>query len=229
MPHRRILCIWFPRLGAERLLRLEQQMAEAPFAVVHDHAQRQVLWSLSPAANAMGLQRGQLLRDAQAMCPALRTRRRNLHAERRFLRTLGRWAGKFSPWVALEDPDSLMLDITGCAHLFGGEGALSDQIITECTAIGLSAQIGLADTKGAAWALAHYGKGSTAHDRSGDAIDQEARARPAHARPNATACPRICGHRAPGKRPTPIILPLLAAFIAPCASCLWPHCGSPRL
>jgi len=176
MPHRRILCIWFPRLGAERLLRLEQQMTEVPFAVVHDHAQRQVLCSLSPAANAMGLQRGQLLRDAQAMCPALRTRRRNPHAERRFLRTLGRWAGKFSPWVALEDPDSLMLDITGCAHLFGGEQALIGHLNTDCNALGLSTQIGLADTKGAAWALAHYGKGSAPHERSGDAIDQEARA-----------------------------------------------------
>ncbi len=176
MPHRRIMCIWFPRLGAERLLRLERQTTEAPFAVVQDDAQRQVLWSLCTAASTMGLQRGQPLRDAQAMCPSLRTRRRNPHAERQFLRTLGRWAGKFSPWVALEDPDSLMLDITGCAHLFGGEQALIGQLTTDCNALGLSTHIGLADTKGAAWALAHYGKGSAPADRSGDAIDQEARA-----------------------------------------------------
>ena len=176
MPHRRIVCIWFPRLGAQRLLRLEQQITEAPFAVVHDQAQRQVLWSLCPAASTMGLKRGQPLRDAQAMCPALRTRRRNPHAETRFLRTLGRWAGKFSPWAALEDPDSLILDITGCAHLFGGEEALIEQITADCATLGLSTHIGLADTKGAAWALAHYGKGSPAHNRSGDAIDQEARA-----------------------------------------------------
>ncbi|MDG1424924.1 MAG: DNA polymerase Y family protein [Paracoccaceae bacterium] len=199
MPHRRIMCIWFPRLGAERLLRLERQTIEAPFAVVQDDAQRQVLWSLCAAASIMGLQRGQPLRDAQAMCPSLRTRRRNLHAEQRFLRTLGRWAGKFSPWVALEDPDSLMMDITGCAHLFGGEGALTDQMITECTALGLNAQIGLADTKGAAWALAHYGKGSAPHDRSGDAIDQEARAtrsRAAKRRRRSPDMPPEAGDRA---------------------------------
>lgn len=176
MPHRRIVCIWFPRLGAQRLLRLERRTTEAPFAVVYDQAQQQVLWSLCPAASAMGLRRGQPLRDAQAMCPTLRSQRRNLHAENRFLRTVGRWVGKFSPWVALESPDSLILDITGCAHLFGGEHRLIEQIVTDCSALGLSTQIGLADTKGAAWALAHYHQNSSAHNRSGDAIDQEARA-----------------------------------------------------
>jgi protein ImuB len=97
-------------------------------------------------------------------------------AEERFLEVLRRWAGKFSPWVASEGSAGLVVDLTGCAHLFGGEEALMQVVQDDCTDMGLAVQMGLADTRGAAWALARYaGQGVQAH-RSGDAIDQEARA-----------------------------------------------------
>lgn len=176
MPHRRILSFWFPRLGAERLLRREEGARDRPFAVVRDTGQMQVLSSLSASAEAAGLVRGQPLRDAQAVCPELVTRLRNPQAEAAFLGVLARWAGRFSPWVAEEPPAGLMLDLTGCAHLFGGEDRLLAQAQAECEAVGLTLCAGIADTVGAAWALARYAGRAQAAHRSGDAIDQEARA-----------------------------------------------------
>jgi protein ImuB len=174
MPHRRILSLWFPRLAAECALRLERGRREGPFAIVADRANMQVLVSLSAAAEAEGLTRGQPLRDAQAMCPALLTRPANPVAEAAFLSTLRRWTGKYSPWVAEEAPGALVVDLTGCAHLFGGEAALLDQIAADCNDLGLTVHAGIADTLGAAWALARYAGQPAPAARSGDAIDQEA-------------------------------------------------------
>lgn len=181
MPNRRILSLWFPRLAAERLLRLERNALELPFAVVETRGNAQVLASLCPRASAFGVTQGQPLRDAQAMCPDLLTRLANPYAEAQFLSALRRWAGKFSPWVAEEPPASLVVDLTGCAHLFGGEEALLHQIAEDCADLGLTVQTGIADTVGAAWALARYAGQPALMTRSGDAIDQEAYATRARA------------------------------------------------
>ncbi len=176
MPQRRILSLWFPRLAAERVLRFERQGLGGPLAVVRETGNMQVLASLTREAEAAGVRPGQPLRDACAMCPALVTRPEDAPAEAAFLTALRRWAGKFSPWVAEEPPASLIVDLTGCAHLFGGEAVLVAEAEADCADLGLSVRTGIADTAGAAWALARFAGEAAAAVRSGDAIDQEARA-----------------------------------------------------
>jgi protein ImuB len=183
MPRRRALSLWFPRLAAERLLRRDPAAPSAPFAVVAEEARVQRLASLSAEAEVAGLIRGQPLRDARAMCPALLTRPADPLAEAAFLSALRRWAGRFSPWVAEEPPEALLLDITGCAHLFGGEAVLLTQLVQECADLGLSVRAAVADTPGAAWAVARYGGHRPLHPLSGDAVRQEARATRARAAP----------------------------------------------
>jgi protein ImuB len=176
---RRILSLWFPRLAAERVLRHARGGAAGlagPLAVVADRAGAQVIVSLSAAAEAAGLAVGQPLRDATAMCPTLVTAPADPVAEGAFLTGLRRWAGKFSPWVAEEPPAGLVVDLTGCAHLFGGEAALLAQVETECEALGLSLRAAIADTPGAAWALSRHAGRGVQVARTGDAIQQEAHA-----------------------------------------------------
>ncbi|SLN62667.1 DNA polymerase IV [Falsiruegeria litorea R37] len=181
MSNRRILSLWFPRLGAERLVRAARGLHEGPLAVVEEQSNMQVITALNLAAQQAGLRVGQPVRDAHAMCGGLITRIRNVPAEAAFLTALRRWAGKFSPWVAEEAPDALVVDLSGCAHLFGGEPALLDVIQTDCADMGLSVQMGIAETLGAAWALARFAGQEVGSDRSGDAISQEARATRARA------------------------------------------------
>ncbi|RMH42618.1 MAG: DNA polymerase Y family protein [Alphaproteobacteria bacterium] len=180
MPARRILSLWFPRLAVERILRREGAQ-DMPMAVVREVGNLRLLTALSPAAEAAGLRRGQPLRDALALCPGLVTRPADPVAEAAFLNAVCRWASRFSPWVAEDAPDGLLLDITGCAHLFGGEEAMLTRIIDECAALGLSALGGIADTVGAAWALAHHTGGRPTSWRTGDAIAADARATRARA------------------------------------------------
>jgi len=163
-------------MAAERVLRVERGSVGAALAVVRDTGNTQVLSSLSEEASAAGLMRDQPLRDARAMCPELTTRLSNSEVEAAFLHALGRWAGQFSPWIAVAPPEGIHADITGCAHLFGGEEALLAKVEADCARLRLTVQTGIADTLGAAWALARYAGQSGAQARSGDAIDQEAHA-----------------------------------------------------
>jgi protein ImuB len=176
MPQRRILSLWFPRLAAERVLRAEPQLAEQPLAVVAEVRGALMLASLDAAAEAAGLRRGMALGDARAVCPGLVTRPEDPRQAAGFLAALRRWAGRFSPWVAEDGPEALALDVTGCTHLFGGEAAMLARVEAEAVGFGLSLGVGLADTLGAAWAVARYAGAGAWPAHAGDAIDQEARA-----------------------------------------------------
>ena len=225
MPTRRILSLWFPRLAAERHLRRARGTVEAPFAIAGDRRGVPVLVSLSAAASAAGLAAGQPVRDARAACPGLVTRPENPRAEADFLAALQRWAGRFSPWIAAEPPAGLVADLTGCAHLFGGEAALLEQVAADCADLGLTVRAGIADTLGAAWALARHADGRGCDVvRNGDAIDQEARAtrsRAARRRgwerggtpPATAAAPPPAGRIAPPGRTRAALGPLPVAAL----------------
>lgn len=221
---RRILALWFPRLGAERALRLVRPTEAIPFATVAEHGAAQVLDSLSAQASAGGLQPGQTLRDAQAMCPGLLTRPADPSGETAFLEALRRWAGKVSPWVGVQPGHTLVIDLSGCAHLFGGEAGVVALLEQDCADMGLSLRIGLADTPGAAWALAHFAGRDAGSLRNGDAIDQEARATRSRAgkrrhwtrggaAPRATPAAAGSGRIAPPGRTISLLSPLPVAAL----------------
>ena len=123
-----------------------------------------MLWAVNREAGAAGLAPGMRLADARALLADLVTARADPAADRRGLERLALWCNRFTPWCAVDasdDGDSgdggLLLDITGCAHLFGGEAALMDEIAARLTGLGIENHLGLADTPGAAWALARFG------------------------------------------------------------------------
>ena len=176
MSAKRILSLWFPQMAAERVLRRRRDVLPSPFAIVGDQNGAQIIVSLNLEGEGAGLTLGQPLRDATAMCPRLLTHPADPAGEAQFLTVLRRWAGKFSPWVAEEPPAGLVIDLTGCAQLFGGEVALLQEVEQDCHDLGLSFRAGLADTPGAAWALARYAGRGLHATRSGDDIQQEAHA-----------------------------------------------------
>ncbi|MEM9706464.1 MAG: DNA polymerase Y family protein [Pseudomonadota bacterium] len=130
---------------------------EALFAVTREEKSAQRLYALSEAAYAKGLAQGMALADARAVAPDLITHAAEPEKDEALLRALHRWADRFSPLVATEAPESLYLDITGCAHLFGGEHGLVQAIHDDLERLQLPAQLGLADTKRAAMAVARFG------------------------------------------------------------------------
>jgi protein ImuB len=74
------------------------------------------------------------------------------------LRGLVRWASRWSPVIEADPPDGLLMDITGCAHLFRGEERLAGSLRRALRALGLRAKLCIASNIGAAWAVARHGK-----------------------------------------------------------------------
>ncbi|AGT09074.1 Y-family DNA polymerase [Paracoccus aminophilus] len=157
---RRIVSMWFPRLASDRALRLRP--VDGPFALVARQGNTDRLHDLNHQAEAQGLERAMTLAEARAFCPGLRTAPADLAADARFLAGLRRWALRYSPWVGLEGTDGLVLDISGAAHLVGGEAALLEELRARLGRSRVELRLGLADTRGAAWALAHFDEGQAA-------------------------------------------------------------------
>jgi protein ImuB len=98
------------------------------------------------------------LADARALLPGLRCFAADAAAEAATLVSLTDWCRRFTPLAALDPPDGAMLDVSGAAHLFGGEAKLLIDIETRLAAQGFAAVAGLGPTPEAAWALARFGK-----------------------------------------------------------------------
>jgi len=114
------------------------------------------LAALDERARQLRLHPGQALADARAMIPALETAAEDCTADRVLLESLADWAERYTPLVALDADHGLILDITGTAHLFGGEEALVADLCTRLTAQGFFARAAIADTPGAASAAARF-------------------------------------------------------------------------
>ena len=121
-------------------------------------------------ARATGLHAGQSLSDARAICPGLIAREADHGFFRTMFERLADWHANVSPIVAILTDEvpygDLMLDITGVAHLFGGERALMDMVTARLAGAGYAAEAAIAPSIGAAWALAHFAPGTIA---AGDA------------------------------------------------------------
>lgn len=165
---RRIVSIWFPRLSSDRALRLHP--VDGPFATILRIGNAERIHCLTPRAEAAGLYPGMPFSDARAYCPDLRSRPADPLAEGQLLQALRRWAVRYCPWVGLDGADGLLLDITGAAHLWGDETALLADLDSRLGRAGLTLRLGLADTRGAAWALARHGGRRAAPGRMAEAL-----------------------------------------------------------
>ena len=167
---RRIVSLWLPRLGTDRLRRRRGNAADRPLVVIGDTGAggrgdgsggRRFVVAVDAAAEQAGITPGMPLASAQALVPSLVAVARDPARERALVRRLARWSERYTPLVAIDGDDGLLLDVTGSAHLFGGEPALVAELPARLAAGGLTARVALAATAGAARALARWGVSGT--------------------------------------------------------------------
>ncbi len=153
------MSIYLPRFQIDRLKRLGAAPSEGtPFAVYAKEANSFVLTAVDAPTEAMGLQAGLPLADARAIKPDLIALEADADADARLLDDIAAWCERFTPVVIIDPPQGLFLDITGCAHLFGGEDSLICQIELHLKNRGFAARAAIAPTPGAAWALARFSR-----------------------------------------------------------------------
>jgi protein ImuB len=161
---RRIISVWLPRWPILRFLTAQGSSStielDQPFVLTIDASGGPRIAATNPAAERCGLFSGQTLGDARAKAGGL-LQVHPLEPERdqEALRRLALWAMRYtpaaSPWTSENGGDGFFLDITGCAHLFGGEEALLQDLIQRLKKFNLAGRCAIASTPGAAWALSH--------------------------------------------------------------------------
>jgi protein ImuB len=124
--------------------------------VLHD-GRRRVIAALDPMAAALGLKDGMAVTQALTVVPGLQVIEADPDADAAALLRLAHWCHRITPLASVDSPDGVWLDITGCAHLWGGEAALLQMLLGRLDRDGLHARAAAADTPGAAYALARYG------------------------------------------------------------------------
>lgn len=110
------------------------------------------------------------LADARAICPALETRPADLAREAAALAALRRWSARYAPLVAADGTDGLIADVTGVAHLFGGEEELRADLHARLARSGITGVSAIAGSRGAAHALARHGGGVIAEGRLAEGL-----------------------------------------------------------
>ncbi len=159
------MALWFPRLPTDRLQRCEQAQAalilEAPPLVIIEKVGNALrLSAVDRKATSLGLAIGQTLANARAMLPALKVVASNDSADLKMLERIADWCDRFTPFLALDGPRRLLLDVTGVSHLFGGEQMMLDRILNSLTYQGFAVRGAIASSATAARALARYRNGA---------------------------------------------------------------------
>lgn len=130
---------------------------DKPFALVASGVHGLTISAVNAVAAREGVVIGTALADARAALPALLSRPAEPRADRLALLRLARWAGRYGPNRHRDGDDGLWIDISGVAHLFGGEESLLDDLTRRLASFGVPSCAGLADAHGAAHALARFG------------------------------------------------------------------------
>src|SRR5579863_194100 len=159
----RYLSIWLPTLPTDRIRRRWRKAHELATTAKIGNAQRLV--AVDAEAARCGLKPGMMLADARGMLPKLVCLPADPEGEAQTLTDITDWCRRFTPLAALDAPDGVMLDVTGAAHLFGGEEKLLADIESRLAAQGFAARAALAPTAEAAWALARFSQERLGQER----------------------------------------------------------------
>ncbi len=164
---RRILSLWLPRLPIDRIKRqlstsssaAPDKTSDEPSIVVAKENNALLISALDETAARFGLHIGLPLANARAICPHLKVYDADVAADAKTLDRIADWCDRFTPLVALDPPHGLFLDITGCAHLFGGEAALLRALCDALTRQGFAASAAIAGTSICARTLTRHACG----------------------------------------------------------------------
>ena len=156
---KRVLSIWFQTLAIERWAKASDYAPDAPVVLTVEGTHGPIIHAVTKAAAERGARTGARLTDARALDPALVAIPADPAGDEALLHRLAKWAQRWSPLVEVDGDDALRLDVSGVAHLFGGEAALVQDAITRFASIGLTTRVAIAPTAAAAWAFSHFGGG----------------------------------------------------------------------
>ncbi len=162
----RFLALWFPHLPTDRLKRENpaRALTDLKLIVVDKLANALRLTSVDERAAKAGLYAGMALTDARAQFEKLDIAFASPRKDGALLQKLADWCDRYTPLVALDEPHGLLLDMTGCIHLFGNETSLLDDIHQQLGRHGMIVRTAIAGNAAAARALARHSLGGIVNE-----------------------------------------------------------------
>lgn len=155
---KRYLSLWFKQLLTDHLTIANPLLKEAPLVIAVKERGKQLVKTCNSFALAQGIKPRMSIADARALVPDVVLEDDIAGAEQLSLKDLGEWSIRFSPTVAIDEPDGLLMDITGCCHLWQGEAPYLRELLVRIREKGYQVRGAIADTAGVAWAVARYDK-----------------------------------------------------------------------
>ncbi|HMG89937.1 MAG TPA: DNA polymerase Y family protein [Chryseolinea sp.] len=154
----RFVSIWFHHLTTDWFSIRQPHLSQLPFVLKASSHGRMVITAANTLAEREGIGRGMVLADAKAIVPDLQVLDDIPDLPEKLLTRLALWCIRFSPFVAIDPPEGLFLDVSGCTHLWGGDLAYLADIEKKLNLRGYEVRVAIADTLGVAWGMARYGK-----------------------------------------------------------------------
>ncbi|MFD2738255.1 Y-family DNA polymerase [Sulfitobacter aestuarii] len=161
----RIVSVWFPDLAMDRWRRSTMQQRSlpddaVPVVLADTGSHGPVVHALNKTAQERGIEPGARIVDVQAIHPDLHVEPADPRGDQVLVERVALWARRWCPWTVRDGHDGIVMDVTGAAHLFGGEAALLRDIALRFRMQGLNTRLALAPTRGAAQMLARFGPGN---------------------------------------------------------------------
>ena len=194
----RVISVFLPTLSTDRVRRKAGDTApppETPLILVGRDGRRRVVLSADAAAQAAGLRVGMPATNAQALVQGLVIQDADPAADAKALERLALWMlQRFAPIVAADPPDGIVIDSTGADHLHGGEAAMLAILVEKLAGAGLRGHTAIADTWGAAHALARFAAQPGTVSDPGNAASDRRRGHGRSGRPPRSARRRLLAY-----------------------------------
>jgi hypothetical protein len=155
---RKVISLFLPTWPTDRLRRQSSAAPplHEPLVTSGQDGNRRIIFAADSAAQQLSLRPGLVIAEARARVPNLHVIDADPVADNEALERLAQWCLRYSPVVALDAADGLWIEATGATHLFGGDEAMLRDIVNRLDKVGVSSRAAMAETPGAAHALARY-------------------------------------------------------------------------
>jgi len=156
----RFLSIYFTNLLTDYLAIKKPELKNQVYVFTMPQKNRIMVTAASKEAEKQGVFASMVLADAKALIPDILAFDDKIDFNKKLLTRIAKWAIRYSPIVAIDLPDGIILDSSGCSHLLGGEEKYLETIIGKLKESGYHCRGAISDTIGTSWAIARLGKKS---------------------------------------------------------------------
>jgi protein ImuB len=151
---KRFVSIWFKYLLTDREAIRLKSLRDLPVAFTEPDHGRMLVMTINKHAEHHGVKVGMAAADARVIAPGIHLFETKPGRNVKLLKGLAEWCLRYTPLVMVDPPDGLLLDVTGCTHLKGGETEFLKDMVSRLRGLGYTVRPGMADTIGCAWAVA---------------------------------------------------------------------------